>query len=73
MLLKVVTNTWNVSGYFHAINEANTSYLTKCRIRLLRGSGVNTSAYAALLRVAFERRGLLFVDLLGAALADQLI
>ena len=68
-----MTFAGDVCGNFHAVYETDTSNLTKCRVRLLRGGGVHAGANATLLGVALERRGLLLVDLLGAALTDQLI
>jgi hypothetical protein len=69
VLLEVVADSRDVCRNFHAIYKAHTANLTKSRVRLFRGCGVNTSAYATLLRVAFKSRSLLFVDLLFATLA----
>lgn len=68
-----MTDTRNVCSHFHAIHETDTRDLTQCRIRLFWGCRVYTSAYTALLGISLKRRGLLLVDRLLAALADQLV
>ena len=73
VLLQVVADAGDVGGNLHAVDKADTANLTQSRVRLLRRGGVHTGAHAALLRVALQSRGLLLVDLLLAALADQLV
>ncbi len=50
VLLQVVADTRNVRSYLDTIREADTCYLTQSRVRLFRGHGTNSSAYATLLR-----------------------
>ena len=49
VLLEVMTDTGDVGGNLVAVRQANTSDLTKCRVRLLRGGGTNCGADASLL------------------------
>ena len=55
MLLKVVTFTGNVAGYFNTVRKTNSGDLTQSGVRLLRGSCLNSGAYASLLRSGFIR------------------
>ena len=73
MLLKVVAFTGDVRRQFLAIRQANTSDLSKSRVRLLRSHGSHLQADATLLRAAFQQRCLGLLGLLGPRLADQLI
>ena len=50
VLLKVVTFTGNIRGYFNTVRKTNTGNLTKCRVRLLRGSSAYLGANTTLLR-----------------------
>src|SRR6202795_4770914 len=50
VLLKVMTFTRNVTDHFEAVGQAYLGDLTKRRVRLLRGRGVDARANAALLR-----------------------
>jgi hypothetical protein len=73
VLLEVVALTRDVSGDFHAVDQADTADLTKSRIRLLGGGGENAGANATLLGIALQCRGLLLLNRPDTALADQLI
>ena len=42
VLLQIVAFARNVGGDFDARAQAHTGDLTQCRVRLLRGGGVNT-------------------------------
>src|SRR5436309_11188582 len=59
VLLKVMAFTRDVADHFEAIGQAHLGDLTKRRVRLLRGRGVNARANAALLRRLLQRRHLL--------------
>src|SRR3954471_12227376 len=59
MFLKVVAFARDVTDDFEAIGQAHLGDLTKRRVRLLRGRGVDTRADAALLRRLLQRRNLL--------------
>lgn len=50
VFLEVVTDAWNVCGDFHTVGKSNTSDLSDCGVRLLRGLGSNLDAYASLER-----------------------
>src|SRR5699024_9652769 len=73
VLLQVVADARDVGGHFHAVDQAHAADLAKRRVRFLGRGGVHARAHAALLRVALERRRLLLVDRLLAALTDQLV
>src|SRR5690606_27573745 len=73
VLLQVVAFTRNVGDDFTTVGQANLSHLTKCRVRLLWGGGVNAGANAALLRVLFHCWNLALRLYGRAALANQLI
>ena len=62
VFLKVVSFSWNVGVYFLLVCQTNTGNLTHCRIRLLRGGGVNTYTNAATLRATVQSRALALVD-----------
>src|SRR6185312_3541412 len=59
VFLKVMTFTWNVADDLEAIGQAYLCDLTKRRVGLLRGRGVDARANAALLRRLLQRRHLL--------------
>src|SRR5690606_11556893 len=63
----------DVGNHFTLVGQTNLGHLTESGVRLLGGRGVNTGAYAALLRVSFHGRNLVPLWLAGAWLADQLI
>src|SRR6202162_2093365 len=60
VLLKVMTFTRNVADHLEAGGQAHLGDLTKRRVRLLRGRGVDARANAALLRRLLQRRHLLW-------------
>ena len=65
MLLQVVTNTRDVSGDFDTVGKTDSGNLTKCGVRLLRGSSLNSSADTALLgRILIDSNSLLGVPTL---------
>jgi hypothetical protein len=55
VLLQIVSLTRNVGGNLHSVGKTHTSDLPESRVRLLRGGGVNTNAYTALLRACLKR------------------
>src|SRR3954463_9229356 len=59
VFLKVVAFTRNVADHFEAVGQAYLGDLTKRRVRLLRGRGVDARADATLLRRLLQRRHLL--------------
>src|SRR5436190_23608163 len=59
VLLKVMAFTRDVADHFEAVGQAHLGDLTKRRVRLLRGRGVDARANAALLRRLLQRRHLL--------------
>ena len=73
MLLQVVTDARNVGGDFDAGTQADTRDLAQRGVRLPRGGGVNAGADTTTLRRALEGGSLVLADLVGAALADQLL
>src|SRR5918912_231950 len=73
VLLQVVADTRDVRGHLDATGEADASHLAQCRVRLLRSGRVDARAHAATLRGTLQRRGLGLLDLVLAALADQLL
>src|SRR5207245_9807457 len=56
VLLQVVPDPGNISGYFDSVGEPHAGHFPQRRIRLLRGRSVYSSTNAALLRAAIERR-----------------
>src|ERR671927_145330 len=73
VLLQVVADARDVGGHLDATGEADASDLAQRRVRLLRRRRVHAGAHAAALRGALQRRGLGLLDLVLAALADQLV
>src|ERR1700756_729751 len=73
VLLKVMAFTWNVADDFEAVGQAHLGDLTKRRVRLLRGRGVDARANAALLRRLLQRRHLLARLLYRPRTCDQLV
>src|SRR5579863_7373413 len=73
VLLQVVADARDVSGYFNAVGQAHARYLAQRRIRLLRSLGVNTGADATLLRTSLQRRAGRLVPGPLAPLRHQLI
>src|SRR5207249_6751514 len=56
VLLKVMAFTRDVADHFEAVGQAHLGNLTKRRVRLLRGRGIDARANAALLRRLLQRR-----------------
>src|SRR4051812_31567324 len=54
VLLEIVTFTRNVGNDFHLISKTYLGHLAEGRVRLLRGSGINTGANAATLRAGIQ-------------------
>src|ERR1700748_3707180 len=73
VLLKVMAFTRDVADHLEAIGQAHLGDLTKRRVRLLRGRGVDARANAALLRRLLQRRHLLARLLYDARTCDQLV
>src|ERR671926_237995 len=73
VLLQVVAHARDVGGHLDATRQADPSDLAQRRVRLLRRRRVDARAHAAALRGTLQRRGLGLLDLVLAALADQLL
>src|SRR3712207_1331874 len=73
VLLQVVADARDVGGHLDATGEPDASDLAQHRVRLLRRRRVHAGAHATTLRGALQRRGLGLLDLVLAALADQLV
>src|SRR3954451_6060369 len=73
VLLQVVTDAGDVGGHLDAAGEPDTGDLAQRRVRLLRGRGVHAGAHPSALGGTLQRRGLGLLDLVLAALADQLV
>src|SRR6202035_412785 len=73
VFLKVMALTRNVADDLEAIGQAHLCDLTKRRVGLLRGRGVDARANAALLRRLLQRRHLLARLLHNARTCDQLV
>src|SRR3954470_16526016 len=73
VLLQVVADARDVGGHLDATGQADTSDLAQRRVRLLRRRRVDARADAATLRGTLQSRGLGLLDLVLAALADQLV
>src|SRR5919199_247073 len=73
VLLQVVADARDVGGDLDAAGETDAGDLAQRRVRLLRRRRVDARAHAAALRGALQRRGLGLLDLVLAALADQLV
>src|SRR5450755_3993512 len=73
VLLKVMAFTRNVADDLETVGQAHLGDLTKRRVRLLRGRGVDARANAALLRRLLQRRHLLARLLYDARTCDQLV
>src|ERR1700748_1203551 len=73
VLLKVMAFTRDVADHLEAVGQAHLGDLTKRRVRLLRGRGVDARADAALLRRLLQRRHLLARLLYYARTCDQLV
>src|ERR1700756_637924 len=73
VFLKVVALTGDVTDDLEAIGQAHLGDLTKRRVRLLRGRGVNARAHAALLRRLLQSRNLLARLLHFTWICDQLV
>src|SRR5688572_8106 len=73
VLLQVVTHAGDVGGDLDAARQADAGDLAERGVRLLGGGRVDAGADTATLRAALERRRLGLLDLVLAALADQLL
>src|ERR671929_1464879 len=73
VLLQVVADARDVGGHLDATGEADAGDLAQRRVRLLRGRRVDARAHPAALGRTLQRRGLGLLDLVLAALADQLV
>src|SRR5687767_895168 len=73
VLLQVVADTRDVGGHLDATGEADASDLAQRGVRLLRRRRVDARADSAALGRTLQRRGLGLLDLVLAALADQLV
>src|SRR3954471_15169841 len=73
VLLQVVADARDVGGDLDPAREPHAGHLAQRRVRLLGGRGVDARAHAATLGAALERRGLGLLDLVLAALTDQLL
>ena len=54
MLLKVMTNTGDISCNFHTIGQSDTSHFSQGRVRLLGSRGVNPNTNASFLRARLQ-------------------
>src|SRR4051795_13534651 len=73
VLLQVVADAGDVGGDLDATGEPHASDLAQRRVRLLRRRRVHARADTAALGRTLQRRGLGLLDLVLAALADQLV
>src|SRR5574343_377864 len=73
VFLQVVTLTADVRNDLKAIRQTNLANLTESGDRLFRGSGINTSANATLLRALFQSRNLALGLFRDARLAHELV
>src|SRR3954470_17794182 len=73
VLLQVVADARDVGGHLDATGEADAGDLAQRRVRLLRGRRVDARADATALGGTLQRRSLGLLDLVLAALADQLV
>ena len=72
VLLQVVAFARDVCGDFHTGAQAHTGDLTQCRVRLLRGGGVNTGAHATTQRASLQCQSLGLLRLCLTSLTDEL-
>src|SRR3954453_9499166 len=73
VLLEVMTFAGDVADHLEAVGQAHLGDLTKRRVRLLRGRGVDAGANTTLLRRLLQRRHLLARLLHFTRLSDQLV
>src|SRR6478736_2782200 len=73
VFLQVVALAGNVGGDLDQARQLDAGDLAQRRVRLLRGGGVDARAHTAPLGAALEGGRLGLTDLVGAALADQLL
>src|SRR5690606_35185538 len=69
----VVAFATDVADDLETVGQTHLGNLTQCRVRLLRGRGVNAGADAATLRALDQRRRGALIGLRAARLADELI
>jgi len=68
-----MTNTRNIGSNLNPVCQANTSNLTKSRVRLLRRRSINPGANTTLLRAALQSRCSRLISLFFPTLTNQLI
>src|ERR671916_3301443 len=73
VLLQVVADARDVGGHLDATGEPDAGDLAQRRVRLLRRRRVDARADSAALGRTLQRRSLGLLDLVLAALADQLV
>src|SRR5690606_13229378 len=73
VLLQVVAFAADVRNDFVPVGQAHLGDLAQCRVRLLRGRGVDAGAHATTLRTVVQRGRVALVDFRAARLAHQLI
>src|ERR671916_2154225 len=73
VLLQVVADTRDVGGHLDAAGQPDAGDLAQRRVRLLRRRRVDARADSATLGRTLQRRSLGLLDLVLAALADQLV
>src|SRR5690606_28240456 len=73
VFLQVVAFTTDVGAHLITVGKTHTADLAQRRVRLLGRSGIHTGTYAALLRVALQRRYVALLYLALAGLAHQLV
>jgi hypothetical protein len=73
VLLQVMPNAGNVSGYFYPIGEADAGNLAQSRVRLLWRNGVNTRTDAAALRILLKGRRSRTGPLVFASMSNKLL
>src|SRR3989454_2297969 len=73
VLLQVVADARDVGRDLDAVGQAHARNFAECRIRFLRGRGVDARAHAALLRRALQGGRRLLAALLRASVLDELV
>ena len=58
VLLKIMTDSWDVSRYLNPIGKSYSSHLSKGRVRLFGCGSVYFGAHSSFLRTALEPRAL---------------
>src|SRR6185437_10815116 len=73
MLLQIVSDAGNISGYLDAVGQTHAGHFAKSRIGLLRSGGVYTGANTTALRARLQRRAGGLIPGCLAALAHKLV